>query len=65
MFKDALDENLDDILADKRTMLAMYDDQGLTRKAFRRHHPAAQLDYQCRIFQALFRVPVEGELTIE
>ena len=64
LFKDALDENLDDILADKRTMLAMYDDQGLTRKAFRRHHPAAQLDYQCRIFQALFRVPIEGELTI-
>lgn len=65
LFKDAMDEDLDDILAAKRTMLTMYDDQGLTRKAFRRHHPAAQLDYQCRIFQALFRVPVHGELTIE
>ena len=65
LFKDAMDEDLDDILAAKRTMLTMYDDQGLTRKAFRRHHPAAQLDYQCRIFQALFRVPVYGELTIE
>ena len=65
LFNDAIDENLDDILAAKRTMLTMYDDQGLTRKAFRRHHPAAQLDYQCRIFQALFRVPVQGELRIE
>lgn len=65
LFKDALDEDLGEILAAKRTMLTMYDDQGLTRKAFRRHHPAAQLDYRCRLFQALFRVPVEGELTIE
>jgi hypothetical protein len=65
LFKDALDEDLDDILAAKRTAFTMYDDQGLTRKAFRRHHPAAQLDYQCRIFQALFRVPVHGEVLIE
>jgi hypothetical protein len=65
LFKDALEEDLDDILAAKRTMLTLYDDQGLTRKAFRRHHPAARLDYQCRIFQALFRVPVQGEILIE
>lgn len=65
LFKDALDEDLDDILAAKRTMLTLYDDQGLTRKAFRRHHPAAQLDYQCRIFQALFKVPVHGEVRID
>jgi hypothetical protein len=64
-FDDCLHEDVGDILRAKRTFTMLYDDQGLTRKAFRRHHPRTQLDYRCRIFQALYRVPVSGEVVIE
>jgi hypothetical protein len=40
-------------------------EQGLIRKTFRRFHPAAQLDYRCRIFQNLWGVALHGELVIE
>ena len=64
-FQDCLDEDLGDILKAKRSMTVLYSDQGVTRKAFRRAHPRVLLDYQCRIFQSLFKVPVSGEVLIQ
>lgn len=64
-FQDCQDADLGEILNDKSNMTILYDDQGRTRQAFRRNYPAVQLDYQCRIFQSLFKVPTSGEIAIE
>jgi hypothetical protein len=63
-FRDCLDEDNGDILAVHPTKTIFRDDQGLTRKTFQRHHPAARLDDRCRIFQSLFDVPLDGEVLI-
>lgn len=63
-FQDCLDEHNRDIVAAHPAPQTARDDQGLTRKTFRKYHPAARLDYRCRIFQSLFNVPIEGEILI-
>ena len=63
-FDDCLNEDNGDILAVHPTKSIFRDDQGLTRKTFQRHHPAARLDYRCQIFQSLFSVPLDGEVVI-
>jgi hypothetical protein len=64
-FQLCLDADIGDVMNAKQNMTMLYDDQGLTRLAFRRYHPRVRLDYQCRIFQSLFRVPVSGEVVIQ
>jgi hypothetical protein len=63
-FDDCANEDNSDILAAHPAKHIVRDDQGVTRKTFRRHYPAAVLDYHCRIFQSLFKVRAEGELLI-
>ncbi len=63
-FQDCLEEHNRDIVAAHPVPHTVRDDQGLTRKTFRKYFPAARLDYQCRIFQSLFSVPVRGEILI-
>ena len=63
-FRETANEDNADILAAHPAKHVHRDDQGITRKAFRRHYPAARMDYQCRMFQNLYKVPVDGELTI-
>jgi hypothetical protein len=65
-FFDALmQEHRRDIVAAQPAAHLFRADQGMTRKTFRRFHPAAQLDYGCRIFQNLWGVALDGELVIE
>jgi hypothetical protein len=63
-FRECANEDNADILAAHPAKYVHRDDQGITRKTFRRYHPAARLDYRCRIFQNLYKVPVDGELSI-
>ena len=63
-FRDCLDEDRHDLLAAQPSLHVLRDDQGVTRKTFRRYHPATKLDYHCRVFQSLFDVPLEGEVLI-
>jgi hypothetical protein len=63
-FRDCLDEDYGDIVVAHPITHVMCDDQGVTRKTFRRYHPTAQIDYQCRLFQSLYDVPLEGEVLI-
>lgn len=63
-FRDCLDEHRHDLLADQPSLHVLRDDQGVTRKTFRRYHPATKLDYHCRVFQSLYDVPLEGEVLI-
>ncbi|OFW04154.1 MAG: hypothetical protein A3I61_09200 [Acidobacteria bacterium RIFCSPLOWO2_02_FULL_68_18] len=63
-FRDCLNEDDGDLLAAHLTRAVFRDDQGRTRKTFRRYHPAARLDYHCRIFQSLREVPPDGEVLI-
>lgn len=63
-FRDCLQEDDGDIVAAHLIRAVFRDDQGRTRKTFRRYHPAAKLDYHCRIFQSLYGVPTDGELLI-
>lgn len=63
-FRDCLNEDDGDIVAAHPARGAFRDDQGRTRKTFRRYHPAARLDYHCRIFQSLWAVPLDGEVLI-
>ena len=64
-FVDCLAEDNGDILALHPTRTIFRDDQGPTRKTFRRYHPSARLDYQCRIFQSLSGVEIDGEVLIQ
>ncbi|MBI4485356.1 MAG: hypothetical protein HY655_05040 [Acidobacteria bacterium] len=64
-FRDCLQEDNGDIVAAHTTQAVFRDDQGVIRKTFRRHYPAARLDYHCRIFQSLNQVSTSGELAIE
>lgn len=63
-FRACLEEDNGDIVAAHPIKSTFRDDQGVTRKTFRRHHPAVRLDYHCRIFQSLFNVPLDGEVLI-
>jgi hypothetical protein len=63
-FRDCCREDNSDILAAHPAKHVLRDDQGLTRKTFRKYHPGARLDYQCQIFQSLFKVPTDGEVMI-
>jgi hypothetical protein len=63
-FEDCAKEDNSDILAAHPAKHVVADDQGVTRKTFRRYHPLARLDYRCEVFQSMFKVPVEGELSI-
>lgn len=63
-FRDCLQEDDGDIVGAHPTRGAFRDDQGRTRKTFRRWHPAARLDYHCRLFQSLWAVPLDGEVLI-
>jgi hypothetical protein len=63
-FEECAREDNSDILAAHPAKHVVADDQGVTRKTFRRLHPLARLDYHCEIFQSMFKVPVEGELSI-
>lgn len=63
-FRDCLDEDDGDIIAAHPVRATFRDDQGRTRKTFRRYHPATKLDYHCRIFQSLWAVPLDGEVLI-
>jgi hypothetical protein len=63
-FRDCLEEDNGDILAVLATRSNFRDDQCLTRKTFQRYYPAARLDDECRIFQSLFNVPIEGEVLV-
>jgi hypothetical protein len=63
-FKDSAKEDNSDILAAHPAKHVLADDQGVTRKTFRRYHPAARIDYRCQIFQSLFKVPAHGEVSI-
>lgn len=63
-FDDCLNEHNRDIVAAQPAPHMFRDDQGLTRKTFRRYHPAARLDYRCQIFQSLFDVALDGEVLI-
>jgi hypothetical protein len=63
-FADCVQEDNSDILAAHPAKHVVADDQGVTRKTFRRYHPLARLDYRCDVFQSMFKVPVEGELSI-
>jgi len=63
-FRDCQREDKGDIVAAFPTRRFFKSDQGMTRKTFRRYHPAARLDYHCRVFQSLFSVPLDGEVVI-
>lgn len=64
-YGDCLREDNGDIVA-VHTMEAVFrDDQGVIRKTFQRYHPAARLDYHCRLFQSLNQVPPHDEVSIE
>ena len=63
-FRDCLNEDYGDIVAAHPIGHVLCDDQGVTRKTFRRYHPTAQIDYQCRLFQSLYDVPLDGEVLI-
>jgi hypothetical protein len=63
-FHDVLHEHNRDIVAAQPAPHMFRDDQGLTRKTFRRYHPAARLDYRCQIFQCLYDVALEGEVLL-
>ena len=63
-FRDCLAEDIGDILAAHPSTAVFRDDQGPTRKTFRRYHPTARLDYHCRIFQSLNQVATSGELLV-
>jgi hypothetical protein len=63
-FRDCLREDKGDIIAAFPTRRFFKSDQGMTRKTFRRYHPAARLDYHCRVFQSLFGIPPDGEVVI-
>jgi hypothetical protein len=64
-YRDCLREDNGDIVA-VHTMEAVFrDDQGIIRKTFQRYHPAARLDYHCRMFQSLNQVPPREEVSIE
>ncbi len=64
-FRHCLGEHNHDLVAAQPATHVLRDDQGLTRKTFRRYYPAARLDYHCRIFQSLFDVPPIGEVEID
>lgn len=63
-FRDCLDEHRSDIVPSHPVAHILCDDQGVTRKTFRRYHPAVKIDYHCRLFQSLFDVPADGEVLI-
>jgi hypothetical protein len=63
-FRDCLEEHRHDLLAAQPSLHVLRDDQGVTRKTFRRYYPATKLDYHCRLFQSLFDVSPEGEVLI-
>jgi hypothetical protein len=63
-FETCLTEHNRDIVAAQPTPQVFRDDQGRTRKTFRRLYPAARLDYRCQIFQSLFDVTLDGEVLI-
>jgi hypothetical protein len=64
-YADCLTEDNGDLVA-VHTMEAVFrDDQGVIRKTFQRYHPAARLDYHCRMFQSLNQVPPNDEVLIE
>lgn len=64
-YADCLGEDNGDLVA-VHTMEAVFrDDQGVIRKTFQRYHPAARLDYHCRMFQSLNQVPPNDEVLIE
>lgn len=63
-FQDCLQEHHSDIVQTHPAAHIMCDDQGLTRKTFRRYHLTAKIDYHCRLFQSLFDVPADGEVLI-
>jgi hypothetical protein len=64
-FEECVKEDNSDILAAHPAKHVVADDQGVTRKVFRRYYPAARMDYRCELFQSMFKVPVEGELSID
>ena len=64
-FRECQHEDVGEVLKGKTNMTSLYDDQGLTRMTFRRHYPHVRLDYQCRLFQSLFKVPTSGEVQIQ
>lgn len=63
-FRDCFNEDDGDIVAAHPVRGTFRDDQGRTRKTFRKYHPAAKLDDHCRIFQSLWAVPLDGEVLI-
>jgi hypothetical protein len=63
-FRDCLEEHHGDLVAAHPVSHVLRDDQGLTRKTFRRYHPATRIDYHCRLFQSLYDVALEGEVLI-
>ena len=63
-FRDCLREHHHDLVAAHPAPHVLRDDQGLTRKTFRRYHPAARLDYHCRVFQSLYNAVPDTEVLI-
>jgi len=63
-FKDCLKEHNTDLVEAHPAAHVLRDDQGLTRKTFKRYYPAAQVDYHCRVFQSLFKVTPDSEVLI-
>lgn len=63
-FRDCLEEHAGDLVAANPVSHVLRDDQGLTRKTFRRYYPATRIDYHCRLFQSLYDVALEGEVLI-
>ncbi len=64
-FQDCLREHHHDLVAAHPAPHVLRDDQGLTRKTFRRYHPAAKIDYRCRLFQSLYSAVPDTEVLIE
>ena len=64
-FEDCLATDTGDIIAGHPGRAAVFrDDQGVTRKMFRKYYPAAKLDDRCLLFQSLRGVAAAGEVVV-
>jgi hypothetical protein len=64
-FEDCLNEDNSDLVAAHPAPYVLRDDQGLTRKTFKRYYPATRIDYHCRLFQSLYDVEPDVEVVID
>jgi hypothetical protein len=63
-FQDCLAESNSDLVSAHPAPHVLRDDQGLTRKTFRRYHPATKVDYHCRLFQSLYDTAPDTEVLL-